>query len=114
MPYCFAIPARRKELTAIRANIGPARAWRAPNHPQAAVITMCALDDLAAKLNLDPLEFFRKNIELAKPRQSIYLEEFVIASDLMNWKHKWRPSSQTISAHVPRGGGMSLRAWTGP
>ncbi len=113
IPYCFAIPAQRKEHTAIRANIGPARAWRAPNHPQAAVITMCALDDLAAKLNLDPLEFFRKNIELAKPRQSIYLEEFVIASDLMNWKDKWRPRGQNISGHVARGVGMSLHTWGG-
>ena len=113
IPYCFAIPAQRKEHIAIRANIGPARAWRAPNHPQAAVITMCALDDVAAKLNLDPLEFFRKNIELAKPRQSIYLEEFVIASDLMNWKDQWRPRGQNISGHVARGVGMSLHTWGG-
>lgn len=113
IPYCFAIPAQRKEHTAIRANIGPARAWRAPNHPQAAVITMCALDDLAAKLNLDPLEFFRKNIELTKPRQSIYLEEFVIASDLMNWKEKWRPRGQNISGHTAVGLGMSLHTWGG-
>jgi xanthine dehydrogenase YagR molybdenum-binding subunit len=113
IPYCFAIPAQRKEHTAIRANIGPARAWRAPNHPQAAVITMCALDDLAAKLNLDPLEFFRKNIELAKPRQNIYLEEFVIASDLMNWKDKWHPRGQNPSGHLARGVGMSLHTWGG-
>ncbi len=75
IPYVFSIPNQRKEHTAIRNNIGPARAWRAPNHPQAAVITMCALDDLAAKLNMDPLDFFLKNIELGKPRQAIYTEE---------------------------------------
>ena len=63
IPYVFSIPNQRKEHTAIRNNIGPARAWRAPNHPQAAVITMCALDDLAAKLNMDPLDFFLKNIK---------------------------------------------------
>ena len=54
-------PTSEKEHTAIRNNIGPARAWRAPNHPQAAVLTMCALDDLAAKLNMDPCDFFLKN-----------------------------------------------------
>ena len=37
IPYVFAAPNQRKEHTAIRNNIGPARAWRAPNHPQAAV-----------------------------------------------------------------------------
>ena len=31
-------------------NIGPFRAWRAPNHPQQCLITMSALEDLAAKL----------------------------------------------------------------
>src|SRR5580700_117036 len=64
IPYCFAVPNQHKEHTAIRNNIGPARAWRAPNHPQAAILTMCALDDLAAKLNMDAYEFFLKNIEL--------------------------------------------------
>ena len=88
IPYVINIPNQRKQHTGIRNNIGPARAWRAPNHPQAAVITMCALDDLAAKLNLDPLEFFLKNIELARPRHEIYREEFGIASDLMGWKQK--------------------------
>jgi len=64
-------------------NIGPARAWRAPNHPQACLITMSALDDLAAKLNINPLELYRKNIALAKPREKIYLEEFQVADELM-------------------------------
>jgi xanthine dehydrogenase YagR molybdenum-binding subunit len=71
IPYVFSIPNQRKEHTAIRNNIGPARAWRAPNHPQAAVLTMCALDDLAAKLNMDPVEFFTRNLDLTKPRQDI-------------------------------------------
>jgi len=66
IPYVFSgIPNQRKEHIAIRNNIGPARAWRAPNHPQAAIITMCALDDLAAKLNMDPLQFFLKSIDNA-------------------------------------------------
>ena len=113
IPYVFSIPNQRKEHTAIRNNIGPARAWRAPNHPQAAVITMCALDDLAAKLNMDPLDFFLKNIELAKPRQAIYSEELGIASDLMGWKQKWHPRSQNKSGNLAHGVGLSLHTWGG-
>ena len=30
------------------------------------MLTMCALDDLAAKLNMDPVEFFGKNLNLTK------------------------------------------------
>ena len=112
IPYCFNVPNQRKEHTAIRNNIGPARAWRAPNHPQAAVLTMCALDDMAAKLSMDPYEFFLKNIELTRSA-NIYRDEFPIAADLMGWKEKWRPRGQNISQNVARGVGLSLHTWGG-
>jgi xanthine dehydrogenase YagR molybdenum-binding subunit len=112
IPYCFAAPNQRKEHTAIRNNIGPARAWRAPNHPQAAVLTMSALDDLAAKLNMDPYEFFLKNIELTR-LPNVYREEFPIAAELMGWKEKWHPRGQNISGGIARGVGLSLHTWGG-
>ena len=113
IPYLFNIPNQHKEHTAIRNNIGPARAWRAPNHPQAAAITMCALDDLAAKLNLDPLELFRKNLGITGPRAENYREEFAIAADLMGWKDKWRGRGQDRSGSVARGLGLSIHTWGG-
>src|SRR5438128_573242 len=114
IPYVFNIPNQRKEHTAIRNNIGPARAWRAPNHPQAAVITMGALEDTAAKINMDPVDFFLKNIELTtKDRQNVYREELAIASDLMGWKNKWKPRGQNISGHIARGLGLSVHTWGG-
>jgi xanthine dehydrogenase YagR molybdenum-binding subunit len=112
IPYCFQIPNQQKDHTAIRNNIGPARAWRAPNHPQAAVLSMCALDDLAAKLNMDPYEFFLKNIELTRLPQ-VYRDEFPIAAELMGWKEKWRPRGQNISGNIARGVGLSLHTWGG-
>jgi xanthine dehydrogenase YagR molybdenum-binding subunit len=118
IPYVFRFPAQKKEHTAIRNNIGPARAWRAPNHPQAAVITMCALDDLAAKLSMDPLELLRKNVDLTgsspnDPRPRIYTEEFAIASEMMDWKNKWRPRGQNTEGHIARGLGASIHTWGG-
>lgn len=115
IPYIFSgIPNQRKEHTAIRNNIGPARAWRAPTHPQAAVITMCALDDLAAKLNMDSLEFFLKNIGLAiRERQNTYREELGIAADLMGWKQKWHLRGQNASGNIARGVGLSMHTWGG-
>src|SRR5216683_300331 len=112
IPYVFSIPNQRKEHTAIRNNIGPARAWRAPSHPQAAVLTMCALDDLAAKLNMDPVEFFAKNLDIAKPRQDIYREELAIAAGLMGWKQKWHPRGEGASGLV-RSVGVSFHTWGG-
>ena len=112
IPYCFNIPNQHKEHTAIRNNIGPARAWRAPNHPQACVLTMSALDDLAAKLNMDPYEFFLKNLELTR-LSKIYRDEFPIAAEMMGWKEKWHPRGQNISGNIARGVGLSLHTWGG-
>ncbi|HUJ95918.1 MAG TPA: xanthine dehydrogenase family protein molybdopterin-binding subunit [Terriglobales bacterium] len=113
LPYVFSIPNQHKEHTSIRNNIGPARAWRAPNHPQAAVITMGALDDLAAKLNMDPFNLWTKNLSLTGPRESTYREELPIAAELMGWKDKWRPRGQNISGNIARGLGLSIHTWGG-
>src|SRR5580704_3101947 len=113
IPYVFNIPNQRKEHTAIRNNIGPARAWRAPNHPQAAVITMGAVDDLAAKLNMDPLDLWLKNLGISGPRRDVYREELAIAADLMGWKEKWRPRGQNVSGNIARGLGLSIHTWGG-
>ncbi len=113
IPYVFGVPNQRKEHTAIRNNIGPARAWRAPTHPQAAVITMGAFDDLAAKLGMDPLDLWLKNLEIAGPRRDTYREELAIGADLMDWKNKWRPRGQNVSGGIARGLGLSIHTWGG-
>jgi xanthine dehydrogenase YagR molybdenum-binding subunit len=112
LPYVFDIPNQRKQYTAIATNQGPSRAWRAPNHPQAALITMSALEDAAAKLNMDPLELFRKNIEMTGPRAKVYEEEFTIADQMMGWKQNWKPRG-TSQGVVKKGMGLSLHTWGG-
>jgi xanthine dehydrogenase YagR molybdenum-binding subunit len=113
IPYIFNIPNQRKEHTAIRNHIGPARAWRAPNHPQAAAIGMCALDDLAARLTMDPLDFFLKNLDIAGTRKETYREELGIAADLMGWKQKWQPRGRNKPGNIARGLGLSIHTWGG-
>lgn len=113
IPYVFRVPNQRKQHTAVVNNIGPARAWRAPNHPQAALITLCALDDLAAKLNMDPVDFLVKNLELTGPRAQNYREELQIADQLMGWKKRWHPRGDQAPNHLKRGLGASLHTWGG-
>jgi xanthine dehydrogenase YagR molybdenum-binding subunit len=113
IPYVFDIPHRRTEHTAVLNHIGPARPWRGSDHTQAAVITMCALDDLAAKLDLDPLDFFLKNIALTGQRQDVYREELEIAAGLMGWKQKWHPRPQSIPSDVVHGVGFSIHTGGG-
>ncbi len=113
LPYVFDIPHQRKSHIAVATNIGPARAWRAPNHPQAAVLTMCPIDDLAAKLGMDPYDVFLKNIDYTGPRARIYREELAKADELMGWKKNWHPRGDNTPGPVKRGLGLSIHTWGG-
>jgi xanthine dehydrogenase YagR molybdenum-binding subunit len=113
LPYIFEIPNQRKQHIAISTNQGSARAWRAPNHPQAAVITMTAIEDLAAKMNMDPVDFITRNLELTGPREKIYRDELPIAAELMEWKKNWHPRGDKSAGPIKRGLGLSLHTWGG-
>ena len=113
IPYIFNIPNQRKQHTAIANNIGSARAWRAPNHPQACLITMSALEDAAARLNMNPLDFFLKNIELTGPRAQIYRDELKIAAELIEWEKNWHSRGDKTAGPVKRGLGLSIHTWGG-
>jgi xanthine dehydrogenase YagR molybdenum-binding subunit len=118
MPYVVNIPNQRKQHTAIATNIGPARAWRAPNHPQGCLITMSAIEDIAAKIGMDPLQLMLKNIALTAPsedtyhRADTYRDELNIAADLIGWKQNWHPRGQG-SDTVKRGLGLAIHTWGG-
>jgi xanthine dehydrogenase YagR molybdenum-binding subunit len=118
MPYVVNIPNQRKQHTAIATNIGPARAWRAPNHPQGCLITMSAIEDCAAKLGMDPLQLMLKNIALTAPsedtyhRADTYHDELMIAADLIDWKKNWHPRGQG-SDTTKRGLGLAIHTWGG-
>ncbi len=115
LPYVLRIPNQDKRYTMVSTNIGPARAWRAPNHPQACLLTMGALDDLAAKLKMDPIEFLYKNADLAQNAQMTrtYRDELTKASELADWKKLWHQRGDKTRGHIKRGMGVSLHTWGG-
>lgn len=113
IPYIFNIPNQKKQNITISNNIGPARAWRAPNHPQACLITMSALEDTAAALGMDPLDFFLKNIALTGQRSEVYSEELKTAADLIGWKKNWHARGDKSPGPVKRGLGLSIHTWGG-
>jgi xanthine dehydrogenase YagR molybdenum-binding subunit len=113
LPYVMRIPDRRVRHTAVLTNIGPARAWRAPNHPQMCLITMSALEDLAAKIGMDPLEMFQKNIQLTGPLAKTYQAELEKAAELMDWQKKWHRRGDKTSGAIKRGLGLSIHTWGG-
>lgn len=120
LPYMLnfqsGVPNYRTKYTSVSTNTAPQRAWRAPSHPQLALITMGALEDLAAALKMDPIEFLRKNINLFAPRAEIYSQELDKAAELANWKANWRPRGEGAPGStktVKRGLGVSMHTWGG-
>jgi xanthine dehydrogenase YagR molybdenum-binding subunit len=113
IPYVLNVPNQIKRHTSVATNVGPARAWRAPGHPQACLLTMAALDDLAAKLSMDPIEFLMKNLALAKPREQIYRQELQKAAELAEWTKYWHPRGDRSPGPIKRGLGVSIHTWGG-
>jgi xanthine dehydrogenase YagR molybdenum-binding subunit len=113
LPYLFNFPNRSANFTAVLTNTGPIRAWRAPNAPQQCYMTMCPFDDLAAKLQMDPVEMYRKNLPILGARAKDYEAEITKASELMDWKSKWHPRGDTGTGPIKRGVGVSLHTWGG-
>ncbi len=129
LPYVYldTIPNWKRKHTIVRLNTGSARAMRAPGHPQNCVLTDCPLDDLAAKLGIDPLTMRLKNLPADDPqvaksdptawlgqRNKVYKTELDIITKLCNWKERWHPPGQGIVKGTQKHGiGMALHTWGG-
>jgi xanthine dehydrogenase YagR molybdenum-binding subunit len=114
LPYVFKFTNASTSAQGIRTNRGLVKAWRAPNHPQGCLITMSALDDLAAKAGIDSLEFFLKNLEYAPANlRDTYREELNLAAQLFDYKSKAHPRGDTTKGPIRRGVGISMHTWGG-
>lgn len=113
IPYIWNFPHQRKKHSAIQTNNGPQRAWRAPTHPQACYLTMSAIEDLAARLGMDPYDLVMKNLPLLGERSELYRKQLVKAAELMEWKRKWHPRGDKAAGPVKRGLGLALHTWAG-
>src|SRR5262249_39769000 len=97
--YVYSIPNTKVKVTVARRNTGQSRAMRAPGHPQSCILTDCPLDDLAAKLELDPMQMRLKNLPPKLPQAGgndqhalkVYADEIAIAAKLSDWQQKWHP-----------------------
>lgn len=113
MPYVFEPPNHHRTATGIVTHAGPDRAWRAPNHPQACAMSQTAIDDLAAKMEMDSYDFFLKNLDLTK-LPDLYRAEMEVAAKLMDWKGKWHPHGKgEKQGQWKHGLGMALHTWGG-
>jgi xanthine dehydrogenase YagR molybdenum-binding subunit len=85
-------------------NAGPGAAFRAPGHPQGCFAFEQAIDELAVKLNMDPLEL-REKIDESPARKV----ERQIIREKTNW-HERRPAGADTGP-VKRGMGIAQSVW---
>lgn len=112
IPYVFGFENQTHAHISVPTNTGPARAWRAPNHPQACFVTMRALDDLAHAAGMDPLDFFLKNLDRTGERAQVYADELEKGAELMGWRERYRPRGSS-SGTVRSGLGLAIHTWGG-
>jgi len=115
IPYVFEPPNRRRKATNIKTNTGPSRAWRAPNHPQACLMSQSAYDDIAAKLGIDSYDVFLRNLpSVTNDKADLYKEQMEAAAKLMDWKAKWHAhGAGDVKGSVVSGLGMAIHTWGG-
>jgi xanthine dehydrogenase YagR molybdenum-binding subunit len=84
-----------------------------------------AMDDLADRLGMDPVEFRLKNLAENDPvpsasgkpvnRSEIYRQELEIGAKTIGWNERWKPRSENRKARGPikTGLGVALHQWGG-
>jgi len=85
-------------------NAGPGAAFRAPGHPQGCFAFEQTIDDLAVKLNMDPLALREKIDE--NPARKV---ERQIILDRTNWRNRKPAGSDT--GPIQRGMGVAQSVW---
>ncbi|MGA7501784.1 MAG: xanthine dehydrogenase family protein molybdopterin-binding subunit [Isosphaeraceae bacterium] len=113
LPYIYDVPASSRTHNEVFVNCGGARAMRAPGHPQGCAVMEAAMDDLADKLGVDPLEFRLKNLADGDFRTPIYAGEVKQGAELIGWREKRKPRGQNGGGPVRHGLGMALHQWGG-
>ncbi|HIF33645.1 MAG: xanthine dehydrogenase family protein [Pirellulaceae bacterium] len=115
IPYVIQPPNYRRKAIGIKTNNGQARAWRAPNHPQACAMTQTAIDDLARVMKKDAFDVFAANLgNVANGKGDVYLAEMKVAAEIIGWKDKYHLHGQGPSkGGVVEGMGLALHMWGG-
>jgi xanthine dehydrogenase YagR molybdenum-binding subunit len=112
-PYVFTkIPNKSINHSAVQLNTGSARAWRAPSHPQLSYLTCSAFEDVSAKLKMDPMDVFKKNLSYTD-RPDVYAKQLDIAAGLIDWKKNWHQRGDSGSGPVKQGLGLGIGTWGG-
>jgi xanthine dehydrogenase YagR molybdenum-binding subunit len=113
----YACPNVRVEEEDVHINAGPAAPFRAPGFPQGSFALESALDELADRLGIDPLDLRRRNC-IDKPAKAL-LAQYDIAAKEIGWERRRPPGTGAAApatalgarGTVRRGLGMGTAMW---
>ncbi len=108
----YKFPHLKVDAYGVYTNKSGTAAYRAPGTPQVAFAGESQLDDIARKLNLDPVEFRLKNMRVegdpvpagAKEPKVGYKETLQAVADAVDWKNRTKGPNQ--------GWGVAIGDWT--
>jgi xanthine dehydrogenase YagR molybdenum-binding subunit len=111
LPYIYRIANRRRTHKDVFINAGQQRPMRAPGHPQGSFITEIMVEELADKVNVDPVEFRIRNLPPEAPNAMwrAYLRE---GAAEFGWARR-HPTGDKTPGPVKTGMGVAICTWGG-
>ena len=106
-PYIYRVPHTRSKQSGVNINAGSARAFRAPGHPTASFGMESIMDDLAAKMNIDPVELRIKN-----DPSEVRKKEYRLGAEKFGWKDKYKKPGSSPGP-IKTGVGCAGATWGG-
>ena len=90
--------------------------FRGPEFPQGYFGFQCMMDEVAYKLNMDPVDFVLKNMTRKAndefPYTNYTLDQCIHkGAEAFGWKQRWRPQPGSDRGPVKRGAGFSFMAF---
>jgi xanthine dehydrogenase YagR molybdenum-binding subunit len=127
LPYVYVtVPNIKRRHRITRMNVQTARAMRAPGHPQNCLLTEQALDDLAARLNVNPMDMRLRNVPTNDPgaienaptsflalRNTIYTQQIELIRKMSRWDQNWHAPGKGPGGVIKTGLGVALHTWGG-
>ncbi|MBL8858451.1 MAG: xanthine dehydrogenase family protein molybdopterin-binding subunit [Planctomycetes bacterium] len=108
-PYIYAVENAYSETLSVPMNLDSNRAMRAPGHPQAGFGMESALDELAYKLGVDPLEMRKRNL-----KDKVYHRQLERVAREIGWyEHPHRDKPGDPKAEKCIGIGFGVAVWGG-
>ena len=106
MPYIYSVANSYYQASAIYTDAGNQRAMRAPGHPQGSFITEAVMDELATRLQMDPVEFRQNNL----PEDSLWGEQLDLGAARIGWEN-WHTPGDPTPGPIKKGLGCAISTW---